>query len=93
MILENLSAARSLDLTPKLKGDVNNMKLSDKAYDILKWIVVIVLPALATLYAALGGIWGLPLVTEITGTITALTTFLGAILMISTANYNKNAEK
>lgn len=93
MILENLSAAKSLDLTPKIKGDVNNMKLSDKAYNILKWIVVIVLPALATLYAALGGIWGLPLVTEITGTITAVDTFLGAILMISTANYNKNAEK
>ena len=69
------------------------MKLSDKTYNILKWLVVIVLPALATLYAALGGIWGLPLVTEITGTITAVDTFLGAILMISTANYNKNAEK
>ena len=69
------------------------MKLSDKAYNILKWIVVIVLPALATLYAALGGIWGLPLVTEITGTITAVDTFLGAILMISTANYNKSIDK
>lgn len=69
------------------------MKLSDKTYNILKWVVVIVLPALATLYAALGGIWGLPLVTEITGTITAVDTFLGAILMISTANYNKSTNK
>ena len=69
------------------------MKLTDKAYNILKWVVVIVLPALATLYAALGGIWGLPLVTEITGTITAVDTFLGAILMISTANYNKSTNK
>lgn len=63
------------------------MKLTNKTYDILKWIVVIVLPAAATLYAALGGIWGLPLVTEITGTITAVDTFLGAVLMISSANY------
>lgn len=63
------------------------MKLTNKTYDILKWIVVIVLPAAATLYAALGGIWGLPLVTEITGTITAADTFLGAVLMISSANY------
>ena len=69
------------------------MKLSDKTYNILKWLVVIVLPALATLYAALGGIWGLPLVTEITGTINAVDTFLGAILMISTANYNKSTNK
>ena len=63
------------------------MKLTNKTYDILKWIVVIVLPAAATLYAALGGIWGLPLVTDITGTITAVDTFLGAVLMISSANY------
>lgn len=63
------------------------MKLSNKVYDVMKWVVVIVLPAVATLYAALGGIWGLPLVTEITGTITAVDTFMGAILMISSANY------
>lgn len=63
------------------------MKLSNKVYDILKWIVVIVFPALATLYAALGGIWELPLVTEVTGTITAIDTFFGAILMISSSNY------
>ena len=63
------------------------MKLTNKTYDILKWIVVIVLPAAATLYAALGGIWGLQLVTEITGTITAVDTFLGAVLMISSASY------
>ena len=69
-----------------LKGWIK-MKLINKTYDILKWIVVIVLPAAATLYAALGGIWGLPLVTEITGTITAVDTFLGAVLMISSASY------
>lgn len=40
-----------------LKGRIK-MKLTNKTYDILKWIVVIVLPAAATLYAALGGIWG-----------------------------------
>ena len=69
-----------------LKGRIK-MKLTNKTYDILKWIVVTVLPAAATLYAALGGIWGLPLVTEITGTITAVDTFLGAVLMISSASY------
>jgi len=63
--------------------------MSNKAYDIIKWIVVIVLPAIATLYFALAGIWGLPYGEEIVGTITAIDTFLGAVMMISTAQYNK----
>lgn len=63
--------------------------MSNKAYDIIKWIVVIVLPAIATLYFALAGIWGLPYGEEIVGTITAIDTFLGAVMMISNAQYNK----
>ena len=65
------------------------MKLNNKVYDVLKYIAQIVLPALATLYFALAGIWGFPYGEEIVGTMTALDTFLGAILMISSANYNK----
>ena len=65
------------------------MKLPNKVYDILKWIVTLVLPGLGTFYFALAGIWGLPFGEEITGTITALVTFLGAILMISSTSYNK----
>ena len=63
--------------------------MSNKVYDVLKFIAQIVLPALATLWAALGKIWGWPLVTEITATICAVDTFLGALLGISSANYNK----
>ena len=63
--------------------------LSNKVYDVLKWIVLILLPALGTLYFALSGIWGLPYGEQIVGTITAIDTFLGAILGISTLNYNK----
>ena len=47
------------------------------------------LPALATLYFAVAKIWGLPYGEEIVGTITAVDTFLGVLLGISTANYNK----
>lgn len=65
------------------------MKLNDKVYEILKWIAMIVLPALGTLYFALAGIWGFPFGEEIVGTITAVDAFLGAILGISTAQYNK----
>lgn len=66
--------------------------MSNKVYDILKWIAMVVLPAVATLYFALAGIWGFPYGEEIVGTITAIDTFLGVILGISSANYH-NAEK
>jgi hypothetical protein len=60
-------------------------------YDVLKWIVMVVLPACATLYAMLSGIWSLPYTEQIVGTITAVDTFLGVLLGISTAQYNKKA--
>ena len=65
------------------------MKLSNKTYDVLKFIAQIVLPAIGTLYFALARIWGFPYAEEIVGTITAVDAFLGALLGISTAQYNK----
>lgn len=65
---------------------------SDKVYNILKWVAQLLLPALGTLYFALAGIWGFPYGEEIVGTITAIDTFLGVLLGISTAQYNKNKE-
>lgn len=66
-------------------------KMSDRTYDILKFIALILLPACGSLYFALAGIWGLPYGEQIVGTITAIDTFLGVILGISSANYNKVA--
>lgn len=65
------------------------MKISNKAYDILKWIAMYLLPAIGTLYFALASIWGLPAGDQIVGTITAIDTFLGVILGISTSQYKK----
>ena len=64
--------------------------MSNKVYDALKWIAQILLPALGTLYFALAGIWNFPYAEAVVGTITAVDTFLGVILGISTINYNKN---
>ena len=64
--------------------------MSDKIYNTLKWIAMILLPAVGTLYFALAGIWGFPFPEEVVGTITAVDTFLGVLLGISTSNYNKN---
>ncbi len=65
------------------------MVLNDKVYDVLKWIALYLLPAIGTLYFALAGIWNFPFGEEVVGTITAVDTFLGVLLGISTANYNK----
>ena len=65
------------------------MKMSNKVYDVLKWVVMIVLPASATLYSLLAGVWGFPYADEITQTITGVATFLGTVLCISSMQYNK----
>lgn len=64
------------------------MKISDKTYDILKWVALYLLPAIGTLYFALAGIWGLPYGEQIVGSITAVDTFLGVVLGISSIKYN-----
>lgn len=64
--------------------------MNDKVYDILKFIAQIVLPALATFYLTIASIWSLPFGEEISGTIMAIDTLLGAILMISSTKYNSN---
>lgn len=68
------------------------MKLSNKVYDVLKWIAQYLLPAAGALYFALSQIWGLPYGEEIVGTITAIDAFLGAILGVSTMNYKKGGQ-
>ena len=66
-----------------------NFKLSNEMYDILKYVAQYLLPALGTLYFALAGIWGLPYGEQIVGTVTAVDTFLGVLLGLSTSQYNK----
>lgn len=67
--------------------------MSNKTYDLLKYIAMIVLPALGTLYFALSSIWGLPYGEQIVGTITAVDAFMGALLGLSTAQYNKQKDE
>jgi TRAP-type C4-dicarboxylate transport system permease small subunit len=66
------------------------MKLPDKLYDILKWVTMIVIPALATAYVGLATVWGWPFADEIAKTAAVVCTLLGALLGISTAQYNKD---
>ena len=65
------------------------MKLNDGMYDILKWITMIVIPALATAYVGLAAVWGWPYADQVAKTSAVICTLLGALLGISTAQYNK----
>lgn len=65
------------------------MNMSNKVYDVLKWIALIVFPAVIALYSTLSGIWSWPYGEQIVGTLAALEVFLGAILQISNTKYKK----
>lgn len=62
---------------------------NSKVYDWLKVFSQVILPAIITLYAALGKIWQWDLVPEITATLAAIDAFLGAVLQVSSNNYKK----
>jgi hypothetical protein len=68
----------------------NYLQVNSKTYDVLKWVALILLPALAVFYTAISGTMphGLPYTVEVVKTITALDAFLGILLGISTAQYN-----
>ena len=66
------------------------MKINDRVYDCLKWIVMIVLPALSTAYVGLAAVWGWPLADEVAKSCSVICVLLGALLGISTAEYNKS---
>ena len=65
------------------------MKMNNKVYDILKWVAMLLLPALATLINVVFAIWNIPYGDQISKTIMALDAFLGAILGISHIQYKK----
>ena len=69
------------------------MKLNDALYDVLKWLCLIALPAASVFYAALDGAFGWGYTQTVTTVIAAVETFLGALIGISNAEYNKEEKK
>ena len=63
--------------------------MTNKTYDVAKYIAMIGLPALITLYASIAAVWGLPWTEEVVVTMAAVNTFLGTLLGLSTHKYNK----
>lgn len=69
------------------------MRIPDSLYDWLKWICMICIPALTTAYVGLSAVWGWPYAEEIAKTSAVICTLIGALLGISTAEYNKEKNK
>lgn len=69
------------------------MKLPNEVYDVLKWIVMICIPALTTAYVGLAAVWGFPYATEVAKTSAVVCALLGALLGISTAEFNKDKDR
>lgn len=69
------------------------MRIPNQIYDVLKWVVMIVLPALSTAYVGLAAIWQWPMADEVAKTCSVVCVLLGALLGISTAEYNKDQTK
>lgn len=66
------------------------MKMSNKLYDILKWIALVALDAIGVFYNTLSGIWELPFGDEVLATCAAISLLLGALIGVSSAKYNKS---
>lgn len=68
------------------------MKLSNKTYDIFKWVALVALDATGVFYDTIANIWGLPFGSEILKTCAALSLLIGALIGISSVNYSKKNE-
>lgn len=65
------------------------MKLPDGVYDVLKWLSLVVFNAVGVLYKTLAAVWSLPYGEQVMTTCAAIALFIGALIGISTAEYNK----
>ena len=72
-------------------SDIPNGLIPDRLYDILKWVAIIVMPALSTFIVGLGGIWSLPYAGQVAATVTAVGVLLGAFLGLSSVKYNNQS--
>lgn len=80
-------------MTEPTTAPVQTHWMSNKVYTFLKFVALVLLPALVTLYLAISGLWGLPDPTKVAGSIAAVDTFLGVLLGISTVSYNNSDAK
>jgi hypothetical protein len=71
--------------------DNTGFTLKNNVYNGLKWVALVLLPLLATLYFGLGQIWNFPAIEKVIGSIAVLDTALGFLLSKSSSNYQTYA--
>ena len=76
-----------------VQDEIIPLLMSDKTYNIMKWIVQYILPGLGVLYAIIAGAADLPYAEVVLAIVMAVDWFLGVILGISTSQYNKYIAK
>ena len=67
-------------------------KISDRLYDVLKWVTLVCIPAFTTAYVGLAAIWGWSYADEVAKTSAVVCVLLGSLLGISTIAYNKEKQ-
>ncbi len=72
-------------------SDIPSGLIPDRLYDILKWVAIIVMPALSTFIVGVGGIWSLPYAGQVAATVTAVGVLLGAFLGLSSVKYSNRS--
>lgn len=87
----NDSAQETVSASTVAPSDMVQSLLSSKQYNILKWVVIIVLPAITTVYGTFSNIWGWPYGDQIVASFSAITLFLGIIIGVSTSSYNMSS--
>jgi hypothetical protein len=65
----------------------------DQTYKRMKFAVQVLLPALSTLYFALGAIWDLPYIQQVIGTLAAISAFLGVLVGLSAKNFSRSDQR
>ena len=68
------------------------MKMSNKVYDVLKWLALVAFDAVGYFYQEIAGVWSLPFGDEVLKTCVALSILIGALIGVSSARYKKNGE-
>lgn len=68
------------------------MRISNKAYDFLKWFALTCLPAFQIFWNTVGKVWNFPYLAEISATIGAVGLLIAALIGVSTKAYNEDAK-
>lgn len=66
--------------------------MSNKTYDVLKWISLVALDAVGVFYKGISAIWSLPYGDEVLATCSSISLLIGTLIGVSSLNYKNTVE-